>query len=93
MFLNQPEFEVYTNAQELEEHLFDEQNDLMSLAIGSDMIQRETEHISQAIDGVYGELTSFVEKYKYFVQIHDENVHMKVSDFESSDNEEISKAI
>ena len=43
LFINQPEFETYMNVQEQEDHLFDEQNDLMSLAIGSDMLIRDTE--------------------------------------------------
>ena len=33
--------------------MFEEQNDLMSLAIGSDMLIRDTELISATIDSVY----------------------------------------
>lgn len=45
LFISQPEFELYINAQENEEYIFDEQMDLMSLAIGSDLLVSQSEKI------------------------------------------------
>ena len=45
LFQNQPEVEIYMSAQEQEEHLFEEQNDLMSLALGSESLLGDTEKI------------------------------------------------
>ena len=42
----------------------------MSLAIGSDMLIRDTEQISRSIDEVYDEMKEYSTKYDYFVQIY-----------------------
>jgi hypothetical protein len=73
LFIHQPEFETYINVQELEDHMFDDQNDLMSLAIGGEMLIRDTEEISRAVDSVYEAMKDFVKEYEYFVQIFNEN--------------------
>jgi hypothetical protein len=40
--------------------MFEEQNDLMSLAIGSDSLIKDTEEISYAIDKVYEKMKEYV---------------------------------
>ncbi len=92
-FLSQPEFEIYTAAQELEDHLFDEQNDLMSLAIGSEMLVRETDNISQSIDTVYVDLTEFAKQYEYFVAMYHHNVNFDVNVFREHDHQFIGEEI
>ena len=89
LFLSQPEFEIYMNAQEQEDHLFDEQNDLMSLAIGSELLIKETESISLAIDTVYEEIKEFSKQYEHFVAIYNENALMEVEEFRKRDHEYI----
>lgn len=77
------------NAQEQEDHLFDEQNDLMSLAIGSELLIKETESISTAIDRVYDEVKEFSKQYEHFVEIYNENSQMDVEEFRKRDHEYI----
>ena len=59
----------------------------MSLAIGSDMLIKDTESISFAIDDVYNELKEFSASYDYFVQIYNENITMTADDFRVRDND------
>lgn len=65
----------------------------MSLAIGSDMLIRDTELISIAIDDVFGELKEFVKQYDYFVQVYNENISTTVEDFRSKDHEYMNSTI
>lgn len=59
----------------------------MSLAIGSDMLIRDTELISLAIDTVFDEMKEFVKQYDYFVQVYNENISTTVEDFRSRDHD------
>lgn len=93
LFVHQPEFETYVNVQEQEDHLFDDQNDLMSLAIGSDMLIRDTELISSQIDSVYSDMKDFAKVFDYFIQIYNENVNMQVEDFRHKEHEFINQTM
>ena len=75
------------SVQEQDDHMFDEQTDLMSLAIGSDLLIKDTESITEAIDVVYDELRDFSRQYEPFVQIYNENVRMTADDFRSKDHD------
>lgn len=50
---------MYINAQEQEDHLFDEVNDLMALAIGNDLLNRDIETICSSIENVFTEVWEF----------------------------------
>ncbi len=93
LFIHQPEFETYINVQELEDHMFDDQNDLMSLAIGGEMLIRDTEEISRAVDSVYEAMKDFVKEYEYFVQIFNENDQMTEDDFRTKDHDHMNHTI
>lgn len=65
----------------------------MSLAIGSEMLIRDTELISQQIDNVYDDMREFVKQYDYFVKIYNENINMKVDDFRDKEHEFVNHTI
>ena len=65
----------------------------MSLAIGSDMLIRDTEQISRSIDEVYDEMKEYSTKYDYFVQIYNENIKMTPDDFRNEDHDFVNKFI
>ena len=61
----------------------------MSLAIGSDLLIKETESISTAINSVYDEVKDFAKQYDHFVVIFNENAQMDVEEFRKRDHEYI----
>lgn len=93
LFLNQPEFEIYTSAQEFDDHLFDETNDLMALAIGSEFIYKETEQTADQMDTVFEKVEEYAEMFHKFLQIYSENKQVNMEDFRGQDPSSIQKAI
>lgn len=67
LFLNQPEFEIYTSAQEFDDHLFDETNDLMALAIGSEFIFKETEQTAVRMDLIFDQIETYAQMFNKFL--------------------------
>lgn len=93
LFLNQPEFEVYTSAQEFDENLFDETNDLMALAIGSEFIFQETEKTGTQLDSVFAKVQEFAAGYTKFVEMYDENSKIDLEVFRENDPTYMSNAL
>lgn len=73
--------------------MFDDQNDLMSLTINSESIERDNIQISKTIDSVFEDMQVFVKQYDYFVQIFNENVSMQVDDFRHKEHEAVNSTI
>lgn len=65
----------------------------MSLAIGSEMLIRDTEMIASTIDNVFADMKEFVKQYDYFVQIYNENTSMQADDFRHKEHEFINGTI
>lgn len=79
--MNQPEFEIYTSAQEFDDHLFDETNDLMALAIGSDFIYKETEQTAVRMEVVFDQVEDYAKMFDKFLAIYDENKKLDIESF------------
>ena len=82
--MNLPEFEQYMSSQEPEEHIFDEQTELINLAIGSDFLVVETEKICEYLDQAYEKLSEFSKQYESFIKIYNENVSIKIDEYFST---------
>jgi hypothetical protein len=59
----------------------------MSLAIGGEMLLRDTEAISRTIDRVYAEIDEYVLRYDEYVEIYNENTSMDVNEFRNTEIE------
>jgi len=93
LFQHQPEFEVYMSAQENEDQVYDEQQDLISLAIGNEFLTAETDRICGHLDSVYDEMRQFSTQYERFVKMYNDNIRMDVQSFREKDAEAIKHAI
>jgi len=91
--LNQPEFEIYTSAQEFDDHLFDETNDLMALAIGSDFIYKETELTAERMEVVFTQIEEYSHMFHKFLAIYDENKKLDIESFRDKSASEIQMAM
>jgi dynein heavy chain len=88
--LHSQDFETYQN-RNFNERVIEEQNDLMSLAISSDSLLRETERIYDVIVEAFEDVIEYSKKFQHFIDFHYENLNTNYREY--SDHESFQKAI
>ena len=73
-FLKQPEFVDYTGGEnDFDDKNFQEENDLMSLAIKQESMLRDTEAMYTRVEAVFNEVMDFSRQYQHYVNFHHQN--------------------
>ena len=76
----------------MDERVFEEQNDLQTLAISSDTLKSTLHEAFRAIDRGYDEIANFSTRYEHFVNIYNENKEMQVESFRDKEPEQFKVA-
>lgn len=92
-FISAPEFAVYTQGSEFEEKMFEEQIDLLSLALRNENFKDLADSIKLSIENAYGAVKNHSEVFVHFLKVYHENIHMKVETFREKEIEEFRHAI
>jgi dynein heavy chain len=90
---NSQEFEIYMSSQDSDDKVLEDNNDLMSLAIGSDQLVVENEKIFYQVNKTFKRIEDFSDLYTGFVQLYNENVNLDIASFRQSDMEDFRTAI